>query len=76
MNPAHDEGEVIICYGGAKPTDTHLASTVHCVDDEIIEWLERRERRRRRAAANRKGTFNADLLSINLLLLGEGETLD
>jgi hypothetical protein len=23
-----------------------MASTVHCVDDEIIEWLQRRERRR------------------------------
>jgi hypothetical protein len=22
------------------------ASTVHCVDDEIIEWLKRREQRR------------------------------
>ena len=38
--------DVIVCYGGAKPTDSHLASTVHCVDDEIIEWLRRRERRR------------------------------
>jgi len=38
--------EIIFCGGGAKPTDTHLASTVHCID-EIIEWLERRERRRR-----------------------------
>jgi hypothetical protein len=41
-----DDGEVIFCGGGAKPTDTHLASTVHCVDEEIIEWLERRERHR------------------------------
>jgi hypothetical protein len=41
-----DDGEIIICYGGAKPTDMHLASTVHCFDDAIIEWLERRERRR------------------------------
>jgi hypothetical protein len=23
----------------------HLASIVHCVDDEIVEWLKRRERR-------------------------------
>jgi hypothetical protein len=29
-----------------SPT-THLASKIHCVDDEIIEWLERRDRRRR-----------------------------
>jgi hypothetical protein len=25
--------------------DKHLASTVHCVDDEIIGWLERRKQR-------------------------------
>jgi hypothetical protein len=24
--------------GNAKLTDQHLASTIHCVDDEIIEW--------------------------------------
>jgi len=28
----------------AKPEDVHLASTIHCVDDEIIKWLPRRER--------------------------------
>ena len=45
-----DDGTTIIhCGGGARPQDTHLASTVHCTDDGIIEWLERRERRRRRA---------------------------
>jgi hypothetical protein len=33
-------------YGGAKLTDKHLASTVHCIDDEIIGWLKRREQRR------------------------------
>ncbi len=38
---------VIICYGRAKLTDKHLASKIHCVDDEIIKWLEHRERRRR-----------------------------
>jgi hypothetical protein len=26
--------DVIVCYGGAKSADKHLASTVHCVDDE------------------------------------------
>jgi hypothetical protein len=40
-------GDVIVCYGGAKLTDKHLAATVHCVDDGIIGWLKRRERRRR-----------------------------
>ena len=48
MNPDRfDDGDIIICYGGAKPTDTHLASTVHCIDDEIIAWPDRREQRRR-----------------------------
>jgi hypothetical protein len=37
------DADVIACYGGAKPTDTHLASKIHCVDDEIIGWLKRRE---------------------------------
>jgi hypothetical protein len=27
--------------GNAKPTDQHLASKTHCVDDEIIGWLKR-----------------------------------
>jgi hypothetical protein len=37
------DADVIACYGGAKPTDTHLASKIHCVDDEIIGWPKRRE---------------------------------
>jgi hypothetical protein len=51
-NPFADCG-VIICYGGAKPTDRHLAATVHRADDEIIEWLERRREQRRRGVATR-----------------------
>lgn len=43
-NPFND-GEVIICYGGAKPEDKHLASKVHCID-EIFDWLKRREHHR------------------------------
>ena len=27
---------VIVCYGGAGLLDKHLASTIHCVDDEIM----------------------------------------
>jgi hypothetical protein len=42
--------DVIACYGNAKPTDKHLASKIHCVDDELIGWLERRERRHDQAA--------------------------
>ena len=49
-NPFPD-GEVIVCYGGAKPEDEHLASIVHCVDGEIVEWLRRRERRQKAARA-------------------------
>jgi hypothetical protein len=37
--------DVIVCYGGAVIYDKHLASKVHCVDDEII-GLQRRERRK------------------------------
>src|SRR3982074_3857496 len=33
---------VIVCYGGAGLFDKHLASTIHCVDDEIIGSLQRR----------------------------------
>jgi hypothetical protein len=39
--------DVIVCYGGATIYDKLLAAMVHCVDDEIIGWLQRRERRRR-----------------------------
>ena len=34
------------------PTDTHLASIIDCVDDEIFDWLQRRERRRKGSRAN------------------------
>ena len=43
-----DDNEIVICYGGAKPTDTYLMSRVVATDEEIIGWLERRERRRAR----------------------------
>jgi hypothetical protein len=39
--------EIIICGGNAQPTDTNLLSTVHCIDEEIFEFLKRRERRKR-----------------------------
>jgi hypothetical protein len=39
-----DDGEIIICLGGAKLTDTHLASTIHCIDEEIFSWLEERNK--------------------------------
>ena len=38
--------------------DKHLASTLHCVDDEIIGWLERRERRKRdRLAGSQQSAY-------------------
>jgi hypothetical protein len=27
-------------WSNPAPDDIHLAVTIHCVDDEIIEWLE------------------------------------
>ena len=41
------DANVIVCYSNAKLTDTHLASEIHCVNNEIFGWLERREQRRR-----------------------------
>jgi hypothetical protein len=51
--------DIIVCYGGAKPTDKHLASTIRAVDNEIFEFLERRERRRQQRSSNRKSPFYA-----------------
>jgi len=42
--------QIIVRYGGAGLFDKHLASTMHCVDDEIIGSLQRREQRRRARA--------------------------
>jgi hypothetical protein len=44
--------DIVICYGGAKPTDLHLASKVVAFDEEIIEWLERWERRKKPSRAS------------------------
>ena len=35
----------------ARLTDKHLAAKVYCVDDEIIEWLKRREQHGRTSHA-------------------------
>jgi hypothetical protein len=42
------EIEIVFCGGNAGPNDTHLASIIHCVDEQIITWPQRRERRRRK----------------------------
>jgi hypothetical protein len=38
-------GTTVTAHGGAKPGDRNFA-TVRAIDDEIITWLERRERRK------------------------------
>lgn len=38
-NDDEDDGEIIVCYGCARPTDRNFAD-VRCVDEEIIEYLE------------------------------------
>ena len=49
--------DTIVCYGNAKPADTHTHthSVIHCIDGEIIGWLERQERRRRDTRKSRQG---------------------
>jgi hypothetical protein len=49
MSDPNPACEVVICFcfGGAKPDDRNFADIV-AVDDEIVEWLARRERRKRR----------------------------
>jgi hypothetical protein len=42
--------DVVVCHGGANLFDKHLASTIYCVDDEMIGWLQRRKQRRRARA--------------------------
>ena len=39
-----NECEIIVCGGNAKPSDLHLASMIHCIDDDVIPWLEWRGR--------------------------------
>jgi hypothetical protein len=39
--------DVIVCYNETGRFQKHLASTIHCIDDEIIGWLRRREKRKR-----------------------------
>lgn len=35
-----DGDEVIFCYGGAKPDDTHLLAEIVAIDGEIVALLE------------------------------------
>jgi hypothetical protein len=43
-----DDDDFVLCGGGARPSDTHLWSVVHCIDGEVVAWLEKREQRRER----------------------------
>ncbi len=52
--------QIIVRYGGAGLFDKHLASTIHCVDDEIIGPLQRREQRRRARAVMPHGNPGDD----------------
>ena len=58
MNHDPDDGETVIYYGGAKPNRDLNWATVHCVDNEIIEWLERREPRGRAAKGRTSARVN------------------
>jgi hypothetical protein len=46
--------DLVVCYGNAQPDDTYLAATVHCMDGELVAWLERRERRREKKKLERQ----------------------
>lgn len=52
--------DVIVCYGAATIHDQHTAPTIHCVGDEIFEFLQRREERRPK---RRDGSFELPQLS-------------
>ena len=54
------EIEIIFCYGGARIEDRTLASTIHCVDEEIIEWLARHGQMQARPSAAHR-TANVEL---------------
>jgi fructose-specific component phosphotransferase system IIB-like protein len=53
MTDPDDCDFIIVCGGNAKPTDTHLASKVVAIDDEVIAVLRRRERQRQRRKEDR-----------------------
>jgi hypothetical protein len=57
------EFELILCYGGAKPTNFHLDSIIHAVNEEIIEWLEQRERIRPQSSLAVAISIDADLIA-------------
>lgn len=37
--------DAVICYGNAKPDDTHLLADVIAIDADVIAWLERKIKR-------------------------------
>ncbi len=46
--------DILIAHGGAGINDTHLLADVVAIDEEIIDWLELREKRRRRLRPARR----------------------
>jgi hypothetical protein len=48
-NSPPPDTDFVVRYGGAKPTD-NLPTIIHCVDDEIFGWLQRREQRKEKRA--------------------------
>jgi hypothetical protein len=56
-NPSADS-DVIVFYGGATLFDRQLASTIHCIDDEIIKCMKRCERPRRDCHAAKRLAHN------------------
>jgi hypothetical protein len=52
FDPFADGAIMVIYYGGATPEVPRTASKIHCIDDEIIEWLEARAARRNRNRAS------------------------
>jgi cytidylate kinase len=45
-----------------RSSDKHLALNVHCVDEEILDWLERREARKKCSAEAAFNKIRKDML--------------
>jgi hypothetical protein len=65
------DSDIVVCYIGTKPTDLHLLSAVHCIDGEIIEWLERREVKAKRLdrQSRKIGKPKAEWIIVRRLIL-------
>jgi hypothetical protein len=61
----NQRGEPIFCSGDAQPDDEHLRATVHCVDEQVIEWLERR-------MSKKRSNGSGDMISAAFVTVGGG----